>query len=70
MPGALAPGPGPVDTDPLHVSHLPGQPPIPCGPTAGSADLLAGLFRERYESRPPWGVTRRCLPDGMSLPRP
>jgi hypothetical protein len=27
---------------------------------------VARLFEERYESRPPWGVTRRCLPGGMS----
>ena len=28
MPGALAPNPRPVDTDPLHCFHLLGQPPI------------------------------------------
>ena len=67
MPGALAPDSRPVDTDPLHVSHLPGQSPIPWGPMAGSPVLLARLFRERYEFRPPSGVTRRCLPGGMSL---
>jgi hypothetical protein len=27
MPGALAPNPRPVDTDPLHCFHLLGQPP-------------------------------------------
>ena len=32
-----------------------------------SPALLARLFRERYEFPPPWGVTRRCLPGGMSL---
>jgi hypothetical protein len=31
---------------------------------AGSPALLARLFRERYESWPPWGVTQRCLPGG------
>src|SRR5215472_13428227 len=30
-----------------------------------SPALLAGC-RERYESRPQWGVTRRCLPGGIS----
>jgi hypothetical protein len=38
-------------------SHLPGQSPIPWGPMAGSPVLLARLFRERYEFRPPSGVT-------------
>src|SRR5215471_13592680 len=27
----------------------------------------ARLFGERYEFPPAWGVTRRCLPGGMSL---
>src|SRR5262245_19297789 len=30
-----------------------------------SPALLARLFAERYECRPPWGITRRCLPGGM-----
>ena len=36
------------------------------GGVAAVADLLARLFGERYESLPPWGVTRRCLPGGIS----
>src|SRR6266550_6791805 len=32
-----------------------------------SPALLAWLLGERYEFRPPWGVTRRCLPGGMLL---
>ena len=31
-----------------------------------SPALLARLFGEWYELRLPWGVTRRCLPGGMS----
>jgi len=50
------------------VSHLPGRPPIPWGPVAGSPALVARLFGKRYESRPPWGVTQRCLPSGISPP--
>jgi hypothetical protein len=32
-----------------------------------SPALLAGSSGKRYEFRPPWGITRRCLPGGMSL---
>jgi hypothetical protein len=38
----------------------------PGGPMAGSPALVARLFWERYEGRPPWGVTQRWLPGGMS----
>jgi hypothetical protein len=31
---------------------------------ADSPALVARLFGKRYESRPPWGVTQRCLPGG------
>ena len=34
---------------------------------AGSLALLVRLSRERYEFRPPWGVTQRCRPGGISL---
>ncbi len=34
---------------------------------AGSPALEARLFGERYGFRPAWGVTRRCLPGGISL---
>src|SRR6266700_8395202 len=27
---------------------------------------VARLFGKRYEPGPPWGVTRRCLPGGIS----
>jgi hypothetical protein len=30
---------------------------MPVRPTADSPALLARLFGEQYESRPPWGVT-------------
>jgi hypothetical protein len=33
---------------------------------AGSPALVARLFGERYEFGWPWGVTRKCLPGGMS----
>jgi hypothetical protein len=65
MPGAFAPKPGPVDAGLLHCSSSPGKPPT-CGGRCRSPALVAWLFGERYEFRPPWGVTRRCLPGGMS----
>jgi hypothetical protein len=34
---------------------------------AGSPALVARLLRERYGFPPAWGVTRRCLPGGISL---
>src|SRR5258708_29370471 len=34
---------------------------------AASPVLLAWLFGERYGSGPPWRVTRRWLPGGVSL---
>ena len=34
--------------------------------TSSVSRWVARLFGERYESWPPWGVTRRCLPGGMS----
>ena len=48
------------------VSHLPGRPPIPWGPVAGSPALVARLFGKRYGFPPAQGVTRRCLPGGIS----
>jgi len=33
---------------------------------AVSLALVARLLGERYEGRPPWGVTQRWLPGGMS----
>jgi len=32
----------------------------------GSRALVAWLFGERYGLRTAWGVTRRCLPGGIS----
>lgn len=32
--------------------------------------MAARLLGERYERRPPRGVTRRCLPGGIPLPGP
>src|SRR5262252_7412615 len=43
-------------------------PAIHPGGGGGQPGPLARLFGEHYESRPPRGVTRRCLPGGM-LPR-
>ena len=48
------------------VSHLPWSATYPRGPMATSPAPLARLFWERYEGRPPWGVTQKCLPGGMS----
>ena len=36
------------------------------GPMAVSPALAARLIWERYEGRPPWGVTQRCPAGGMS----
>src|SRR5262249_33513311 len=43
-----------------------------CAPVKGWCHRLAVAggrrpFWERYEFGPPWGVTQRCLPGGMSL---
>jgi len=40
--------------------------PIPWGPVAGSPALVAWLFGKRYGFPPAQGVTRRCLPGGIS----
>jgi hypothetical protein len=66
LPLALAPGPRPVDTDALHCFSSPWLGTPSRGAMAGSPALLARLFGERYEFRPPWRVTRRWLPGGMS----
>jgi hypothetical protein len=34
--------------------------------TSSMGRWVAWLFGEQYESGPPWGVTRRCLPGRMS----
>jgi hypothetical protein len=39
---------------------------IPWGPVAGSPALVAWLFGKRYGFPPAWGVTRRCMPGGIS----
>ena len=67
MPGAFAPDTRPVDTDLLHCFSSPRSAAHPGGAVAGSSPaLLARLFGEHYEFWLPWGVTRRCLPGGMS----
>jgi hypothetical protein len=47
------------------VSHLPGQPPRPRWPLAAAGPLGLAL-RKRYRSGPPWRVTRKWRPGGVS----
>ena len=65
-PGALAPSPRLLDTDSFHC-HLLGH---VRAPAAGRGPaLLADRSRGRYDSAPPWGVTRRWA-CGWNLPQP
>jgi hypothetical protein len=61
LPGALPPAPVPVDTDLLHCSHLPGQPPVGAGggqPGPGGP-ALGGTVRIRAAAgRHPKGACR------------
>jgi hypothetical protein len=49
------------------ASHLPGQPPHPGVADGGQPGPVGLALRERYGFRPPWRVTRRWLPGGVSL---
>src|SRR5215471_12067336 len=66
MPGVLAPGPRPLDTDLLYC-YLFGRPPCP-GPVVGPGRGWDLFFEGTLRTGAAVGVTRRCA-YGWNLPR-
>jgi hypothetical protein len=67
MPGALVPGPRPVDSDLLHCVSSP-RPATPSrrGRWRAARPWWPGSSGKRYGSGPTWRVTRRWLAGGIS----